>query len=179
MHYAYTTNMEFIVDTRVLSHGWLIYSYLHLSWSRDCQGSVQIGFLTTLWHDHITFRRYIMSQQKNSILINEHVLNREPVCLYVYLQTTAVLRKGITADRISLVLGWLSPTCCRKKDESVLYKHKWNTSFWAKTWYFHKTSENNMWSSHMKRSPLLWLHNKSQISQQMVWYFINGVYKLW
>ena len=37
----------------------------------------------------------------------------------MYLQTTAVLRRGIKADRISLVLGWLSPTCCRKKDESV------------------------------------------------------------
>ena len=38
----------------------------------------------------------------------------------MYLQTTAVLRRGIKADRISLVLGWLSPTCCRKKDESIL-----------------------------------------------------------
>ena len=81
MDYASTTNIEFIVDPTVLFHGWLIYSYLHLSWSSDCQGSVQIGSLTTLWHDHIAFRRYIMSQQKNSILINEHALNREPVRL--------------------------------------------------------------------------------------------------
>ena len=26
---------------------------LHVSWSSDCQGSVQIGSLKTLWHDHI------------------------------------------------------------------------------------------------------------------------------
>ena len=53
MDYANTTNVEFIVDPKVLFHGWLIYSYLHLSWSSDCQGSVQIGSLITLWHDHI------------------------------------------------------------------------------------------------------------------------------
>ena len=28
------------------------------------------------------------------------------------------------------------------------------------------TRENNMFSSHVKRSPLLWLHNKSYLSQQ-------------
>ena len=30
VHYANTTNVEFIVDPKVLFHGWLIYSYLHL-----------------------------------------------------------------------------------------------------------------------------------------------------
>ena len=35
---------------------WLInFNYLHLSWSSDCQESVRIGSLTTLWHDHIAF----------------------------------------------------------------------------------------------------------------------------
>ena len=29
--YANTTNAEFIVDPKVLFHGWLIYSYLHTS----------------------------------------------------------------------------------------------------------------------------------------------------
>ena len=51
--YVNNTNVEFIVDPKVLFHGWLIYSYLHISWSSDCQGSVQIGSLTTLWHDNI------------------------------------------------------------------------------------------------------------------------------
>ena len=42
------------------------------------------------------------------------------------------------------------------------------------------TCENSMLSSHAKRSPLLWLHNKSRLSQEkclteMVLYFI-GVY---
>ena len=55
MDYANTTNVEFIVDKKVLFHGWLIYSYWHVyvSWSSDCQASLQIGSLTTLWHDHI------------------------------------------------------------------------------------------------------------------------------
>ena len=30
--YANTTNVEFIVDPKVLFHGWLIYSYLHIIW---------------------------------------------------------------------------------------------------------------------------------------------------
>ena len=53
--YANTTNVEFIVDPKVLFHGWLIYSYLYLSWSSDCQVSVQIGSLITLWNDRIAF----------------------------------------------------------------------------------------------------------------------------
>ena len=53
--YANTTNVEFIVDPKVSFHGWLIYSYLYLSWSSDRQVSVQIVSLITLWHDHIAF----------------------------------------------------------------------------------------------------------------------------
>ena len=45
--YANTTNIEFIVDLKVLFYSWLIYSYLLQSWSSDCQGSVQIGSMTT------------------------------------------------------------------------------------------------------------------------------------
>ena len=55
MDHVSTSNVEFIVDPKVSFHGWLIYSYLHLSWSSDYQGSVQIGSLTTLWHDQIAF----------------------------------------------------------------------------------------------------------------------------
>ena len=33
----------------------------------------------------------------------------------MYLQTTAVLRRGIKADTISLILGWLSPTVAERK----------------------------------------------------------------
>ena len=53
--YANTTNVEFIVDPKVLFHGSSIYSYLHLSCSSDCHGRVQIGSLSSLWHDHIAF----------------------------------------------------------------------------------------------------------------------------
>ena len=42
---------------------------------------------------------------------------------------------------------------------------KYQVNFRAKTEHLH-TSENEMLSSHVKRSPLLWLHNKSRISRQ-------------
>ena len=43
---------------------------------------MQIGSLTTLWHDHIDcIDDYSMPEQKKSILINEHALDREPVPL--------------------------------------------------------------------------------------------------
>ena len=43
---------------------------------------MQIGSLTTLWHDRIDcIDDYSMPQQKKSILINEHALNHELVPL--------------------------------------------------------------------------------------------------
>ena len=88
MDYANTTNVELIVDPKVFL-GWLIYSFLQtLSWSSasDCQRSVQIGSLKTLWHiwSYCLHRRYSMSRQKNRILIKEHALNREQVPLSSY-----------------------------------------------------------------------------------------------
>ena len=77
MDYANTTNVEFIVDPRVLFHVWLIYSYLHLSWSSECLWSLQIGSLTTLCHDDIGF----IDDTACPGRINEHALNREPVPL--------------------------------------------------------------------------------------------------
>ena len=40
------------------------------------------------------------------------------------------------------------------------------------------TRENNMLSSHVKRSPLLWLHNKSRLSQRknVKWFGISLVF---
>ena len=48
----------------------------------------------------------------------------------------------------------------------LLHKHQWNTrwAFAQKLDIF--TCENNMLSSHVKISPLLWLHNKSRLSHQ-------------
>ena len=45
--------LNLLLTRTVLFHGWWIYSYLHIRWSSDCQGSVQIGSLKTLWPDHI------------------------------------------------------------------------------------------------------------------------------
>ena len=38
--YANTSNVEFIDPNVLFRYGWLIYSYLHISWSSDCQESV-------------------------------------------------------------------------------------------------------------------------------------------
>ena len=78
--YANTTNVEFIVDPKVLFHVWLIYSYLHLSWSSDC---VDWFFDNIMTWSYCFHRRNSMSQQKNSILLNERALNRELVPLKV------------------------------------------------------------------------------------------------
>ena len=82
MDRANTTNVEFIVDPKVLFNGWLIYSYLHIRWSSVCQEEYADWFFDNIMTWSYCFhRRYSMSQQKNSILINEHALNREPVPL--------------------------------------------------------------------------------------------------
>ena len=63
---------------------------------------------------------------------------------------------------------------------SLLYKHQWNTR-WAFAWKVDIfTCENNMLSSHVKISPLLWLHNKSHISHKKTikvkWFGISLVF---
>ena len=81
--YANTTNVEFIVDPKVLFHGWLIYSYLQIFKLIKCKwlpGECGDWFFDNIitW-SYSMYRRYSMSRQKNSILMNEHALNREPV----------------------------------------------------------------------------------------------------
>ena len=66
------------------------------------------------------------------------------------------------------------------KYSNLLYKHQWNTKFAFAGKLDIFICENNMLSSHVKISPLLWLHNKPHLSDQktlskMVWHFI-GVY---
>ena len=85
--YANTTNVEFIVDPKVLFHGWLIYSYLQIfkfikikcKWLPE--ESADWFFDNIMTWSYCLHWRYSMSRQKNSILINEHALNREPVPL--------------------------------------------------------------------------------------------------
>ena len=66
------------------------------------------------------------------------------------------------------------------KELALLYKHQWNTR-----WAFARkhdifTRENNMSFSHVKISPLLWLHNKSHLSQEKTvvvkWFGISLVF---
>ena len=45
-------------------------------------------------------------------------------------------------------------------------RKKYQVSFRVKTLYSVFTRENHMLCSHVKSSPLLWLHNKSRFSQQ-------------
>ena len=56
--------------------------YLSCSSANDCLGSVQIGSLTTLWHDRIAcIDDTACPGNKTAFLINDHALNREPVPL--------------------------------------------------------------------------------------------------
>ena len=61
MDYANTTNVEFIVDPKVLFHGWLIYSYLQIfklikcKWLPGDSGGCGDWFFATLWRDHIAY----------------------------------------------------------------------------------------------------------------------------
>ena len=82
MDYTNTTNVEFIVDQKVLFNGWLIYSYLQIFKLIKCKwlpGECADWFFDSImtW-SYCSHGRYSMSRQKNSILINEHALNREP-----------------------------------------------------------------------------------------------------
>ena len=73
-----------------------------------------------------------------------------------------------TVIAIIFVLSILSCHLTRPEDThfSVFYKHQWNTK-----WAFPRklnifTREDNMLSSHVKRSPSLWLHNKLRLWKQ-------------
>ena len=87
MDYANTTNVEFIVDPKVLFHGWLIYSYLQIFKLIKCKwlpGECADWFFFFIdnimtWSYNYLHRWYSMTWQKNNILINEHALNRELV----------------------------------------------------------------------------------------------------
>ena len=83
--YANTTNVKFIVDPKVLFHGLLIYSYFKIFKLIKCKwlpGECADWFFDNImtW-SYCLHRRYSMSRQKNSILTNEHALNREPIPL--------------------------------------------------------------------------------------------------
>ena len=71
----------------------------------------------------------------------------------------------------------LCPTRAKRAREPR-YKHQWNTrwAFTRKLDFF--TCENNKLSSHVKISPLLWLHNRSRLSHQKLsrW---NGLVVHW
>ena len=67
------------------AYGWLIYSYLQIFELIKCKwlpGECADWFLGNImtW-SYSLHRRYSMSWQKDSILTNEHALNREPVSL--------------------------------------------------------------------------------------------------
>ena len=71
------------------------------SWSSDCQGSVQIGSLRTLiitWL-YSLHRRYSMSRQKNSMLINEYTLNRETFSL-IQFQSCFIIKRNIKSPTL-------------------------------------------------------------------------------
>ena len=93
----------------VLFHGWLIYSCLQVfkliksKWlPEECADWFCDNIMTWSCCRH---RRYSVSRQKNSILVNEHALNREPVPLIDGLNEWWLLRlspKVLTLLRLSV-----------------------------------------------------------------------------
>ena len=82
MDYANTTNVESIIDAKVLFHGWLIHSYFAHKLIKWLPGeSADWFFEIIMTWSYCLPRRYSMSRQKNNILINEYAPNREPVPL--------------------------------------------------------------------------------------------------
>ena len=129
MDYANTTNVEFIVDPKVLFHGWLIYSYLQIFKLIKCKwlpGECADWFFDNImtW-SYCLHRRYSMSRQKNSILINEHALNSEPVPLRVRSVTQTSILVGIRRLR----LLWLQKQLLNRSGcLSLLWKSMWTTA---------------------------------------------------
>ena len=113
MDYANTTNVEYIVDPKVLFLGWLIYSYLQIFKLIKCKwlpGECADWF----FHNIITWsyclhRRYSMSGQKTRMLINVHTLNREPVpssftfLFYTHTLSTYLKNAGLFSPHASLL----------------------------------------------------------------------------
>ena len=114
--YANTTNLEFIVDLKVLFHGWLIYSYLNIFKLIKCKwlpGECADWFLDNImtW-SYCLHRRYSV-RQKNSILTNDHALNREPVPLSKLQQESVCTTKGSSLTKnkgkVFFVAKWSGP----------------------------------------------------------------------
>ena len=81
-------------------------------------------------------------------------------------------RYGISLLLFNLISHLFAGVSCEisswtpKEKFSLLYKHQWNTK-WAFPQKLHIfTHEDNMLCSYVKRSPSLWLHNKSCLWKQ-------------
>ena len=87
---------------------------------------------------------------------------------FLFYLRTVQSQTRMTATRVGLVTDMKSdrsefifkPVPCKHMERNLLYKHQWNTrwAFVRKLDIF--TCENNMLSSHVKISPLLWLCSK-------------------
>ena len=120
MDYANTTNVEFIVDPKVLFHGWLIYSYLQIFKLIKCKwlpGECADWFFDNVmtW-SYCLHRRYSMSRRKNSILMVEHALNCEPVPL-----RPITFKFGNFINSKTLFPGW----CQRLFRPQLVYVKSW------------------------------------------------------
>ena len=130
--------------------------------------SGQIGFRTK----HSTEHAFLLITDK---------LHRELLKVIIFLDHSKAFD---TVDHnillAKLYLYGIRGQCCFVYDWVLLYKHQWNTR-----WAFPRkhdifTLENNMLFPRVKISPLLWLHNKSRLSQDKTvsvkWFGISLVF---
>ena len=96
-------------------------------------------------------------------------------------QLTFISTLWIKMERINFSFVFVKISYETGKEYCLLYKHQWNTR-WAFAWKLDifTYENNNMLSSHVKISPLLWLHNKSHLSHQKTikvkWFGISLVF---
>ena len=129
-----------------------------------------------LWSDHTC--RIISSNRKCIDQTAVYCADHSTVWYYstFHFQTNSQTLQSLSLKLLCLFLmGWW---CCQHWKVShimlyetcLLYKYQWNTrwAFARKLDIF--TCENNMLSSHMKISPLLWLHNKPHLLTKKLFY---------
>ena len=123
---------------RVLFHGWLTYSYLHLSWSSDCQESVQIGSLTTLWHDHIAFIDDTACPGRKTAFSLTRMRWTVNLSLKSKLSFSNICQAGWVDVKLQVLLVFQKTVIIIKK------LSKWKYTLWSYGWYPWNTLETSL-----------------------------------
>ena len=132
----------------------LLWYWTSMLWSTDtCQNKVSVD----QYHVAIS-RAQLDSSSRSSVFLKvsaDHVL--------VFRLDRGLMSGQLVENRAGLFGKPVNADPESNGNQILLYKHQWNTK-WAFPRKLHIfTREDNVLSSHVKRSPSLWLHNKSRL----------------